>query len=326
MVSDHAAHAPVLGRLLEVLKTEVTAATEFLVRDETVEIPCGTTTALCFGVCGIGRVLVGGAVPRTLSPNLVLVVPRGQSLAISKQSLATRYGGASGAISASAVIAEPSSSISQGQSIGGEEELGFIYLPFRAFWGQRLDLFATLRTVITEDFTANCQVRQCLKAIVEEQGRRRIGAEAMAAALVKQILIIVLRRSLTPGCVWARHMALLSDELVARAFSEMVALPGAPHSIASLSRTAGLSRSAFIARFIAALGDPPVSILRQLRMQHAADLFKASNLTIDQIALTVGYSSRASFIRAYRHAQSNGPLNAQKKGFWANGNVECAAT
>jgi uncharacterized SAM-dependent methyltransferase len=53
----------------------------------------------------------------------------------------------------------------------------------------------------------------------------------------------------------------------------------------NLSHAVGLSRSAFMARFSAAFGESPMSLLRQVRMRHAADLLAANALSIDEVGL-----------------------------------------
>ena len=83
-------------------------------------------------------------------------------------------------------------------------------------------------------------------------------------------------------------------------FSEMVAFPGTQYSVAALSEKACLSRSAFMARFVAAVGAPPFVVLRELRMRRAAELLASESMTIDQVARAVGYCSRSSFARAFR--------------------------
>jgi AraC family transcriptional activator of mtrCDE len=82
----------------------------------------------------------------------------------------------------------------------------------------------------------------------------------------------------------------------------MLARPGEPHTVESLARTSGLSRSSFMSRFRRAFGDSPMTVLRQLRMRRARTLLATGSLTIDQVASAVGYSSRSSFHRAFRKA------------------------
>jgi transcriptional regulator GlxA family with amidase domain len=131
--------------------------------------------------------------------------------------------------------------------------------------------------------------------------------EAMTTALLKQVLIAILRRSLSSAGSWLERFPMLSAPRIARAFAEMLARPGAPHSVQSLAQTAGLSRSAFMARFAEALGSSPMAVLRQLRMRQAAARLAANVLSIDQIAHAVGYESRSSFFRAFRQAYGQDP-------------------
>jgi AraC family transcriptional activator of mtrCDE len=87
----------------------------------------------------------------------------------------------------------------------------------------------------------------------------------------------------------------------------MVARPGAPHSVQTLSQIAGLSRSAFMAHFTSAFGCSPMAALRQLRMRHAAKLLAANFLSIEQIAGAVGFASRSSFSRVFQQAHGTDP-------------------
>ena len=84
----------------------------------------------------------------------------------------------------------------------------------------------------------------------------------------------------------------------------MIADPGLHHTTQSLARAAGLSRSAFMARFTRAFGIPPFAALRELRMKHALLLLDANILPVEQVAKTVGYLNRSSFL--VLSAQSHG--------------------
>ena len=129
----------------------------------------------------------------------------------------------------------------------------------------------------------------------------------MTAALMKQVLVTILRRSLRSTELWVERFSTLRDPQITRAFSDMVARPGAAHSVEALSLTSGLSRSAFMARFSKIFGDLPMAVLRQLRMRQAAILLQADKLAVDQIAHAVEYSSRSSFLRAFRNAYGSDP-------------------
>ena len=50
-----------------------------------------------------------------------------------------------------------------------------------------------------------------------------------------------------------------------------------------------------------------MSLLRQARMRHAADLLAANALSIDEVALNAGYQSRSSFTRTFRRYYGSDP-------------------
>ena len=61
-------------------------------------------------------------------------------------------------------------------------------------------------------------------------------------------------------------------------------------------------------RFADLIGASPIAVLRQLRMRQAAAMLASHNeLSIDQIARNVGYSSRSSFLRAFRKVYGMDP-------------------
>jgi AraC family transcriptional activator of mtrCDE len=135
----------------------------------------------------------------------------------------------------------------------------------------------------------------------------------MSATLLKQVLVMLIRKSLTASDVWREQFALLEDEQIARAFAEMAALPSAPHSVYTLARAAGLSRSTFMQRFVAVVGRPPMEVLRDLRMKLAANHLRRKDLTVEEVANQVGYSSRSTFVRAFRGAYNVDPVTFREK-------------
>lgn len=186
--------------------------------------------------------------------------------------------------------------------VAGEAEprLMLICGYFKATYGVTIDPFASLSSPIVEQFDATAQLDRQLRSALDELIAQEVGAGAMTTALMKQVLVTVIRRSLKSRAVWAERFSLLSDPHIARAFSEMAARPGGAHSVTSLAQSAGLSRSAFMARFKVLFGMPPMTALRDLRMRHAAMLLAGNNISVDQAAHEVGYTSRSSFLRAFR--------------------------
>lgn len=178
---------------------------------------------------------------------------------------------------------------------------------FHASYGSSTDLFGALAAPLVEQFVEGDQVDESLKTALTELVAQEVGSGAMSAALLMQVIVALLRRSLRSMDLWVDRFSLLSDPQIARAFADMVADPGAQHSVQSLARTAFLSRSAFVARFTKVVGRSPMSVLRELRMRHAAHELKSTALTIDEIVHHAGYASRSSFVRAFRQAYGCDP-------------------
>lgn len=178
---------------------------------------------------------------------------------------------------------------------------------FSASFSQNTDLFASLRAPIVEQFSAADQLDVRLKQALGELVAQQSGAGAMSAALLKQVIVMLMRRSLNAPDAWVERFAMLSDPQIARAFAEMVADPGVEHTVKSLADVACLSRSAFMARFASVMGRSPMIVLRELRMRRAAQLLEVSALSVGEVAHEVGYASRSSFVRAYRDAYGVDP-------------------
>ena len=183
---------------------------------------------------------------------------------------------------------------------------------FRASYGTSLDLFSTHSAPIFEKFDSKDQLDQKLLAALDELVAQEIGAGAMTASLLKQVLIAVFRRSLSSMGLWVERFSVLRDLHVAKALAEMVAKPGAPHTLQSLAEISGLSRSGFIERFRTVLGRAPMTVLRQLRLRHAARLLSVDGVSVEQAANAAGYQSRTSFIRAFRKAHGCDPSEYRK--------------
>ncbi len=148
---------------------------------------------------------------------------------------------------------------------------------FRANYGPALDLFASLATPIVETFEMRDQLDRVMANAMAELAAQDVGGGPMSAALLKLVLLALPRRCLVSTNAWVECLSILSDPPIARAFAEM-AFPSVPHAV-------GLGRSAFMAPFSAAFGEPPMSLYRRVKMRHAADLLTANALSIDQVAL-----------------------------------------
>ncbi|CAM2157292.1 AraC family transcriptional regulator [Pararobbsia alpina] len=178
---------------------------------------------------------------------------------------------------------------------------------FHAMYAPSMDIFDALSTPIVEQFDEKDQLDIKLRNALDELVAQEIGAGAISAALLKQVIVALVRRSLGSMQAWTERFSMLSDPPIARVFADMVANPGDAHTVESLAEKAFLSRSAFMARFTSVVGRSPMMVLRDLRMKQAGSQLVSSGLTIDQVAQNAGYASRSSFVRAFKSAYDMDP-------------------
>ena len=267
--------------------------------------PANDLPAIHYNLAGSGEMVVGDAPAIPLDPHTLVITPPRQPFRID---VTIDHGMAALRVMEARWRSANSSEVLHRFVAGDIEPMVMLICGyFRASYGRSIDLFATLPSPIVERFETADDLEHMLRSALAEISARQVGAEAMAMALLKQVLVRLLRRSLSSSDVWLERFSILSDPQIARAFVDMLARPGASHSLLTLSQTAGLSRSAFMARFAAAFGCSPMAVLRQLRMRHAADMLATNVLSIAQIAHAVGYTSRSSFVRAFRQIHGHDP-------------------
>jgi AraC family transcriptional activator of mtrCDE len=292
---------PDLDNLMNGLEVNVVKLAECLVSPGwRLSFGASAVPAMHYNLSGSGQLLVQGEEPIALAPHMLVIVPANRWFQLDAPDHR-------GEVSRERAVEPRGSSSVAAETLltylaGNEHpQVAMICGYFRATYGASIDLFASLASPIVEHFDAADQLDQKLKSVLTEIAQQQIGVGAMTTALLKQVLVTLLRRSTSTLDLWAQRFSMLSDPQVARAFSEMVARPGAMHSVKSLAQVAGLSRSAFMLRFVEVVGDSPMAVLRQLRMRQAARLLTSNgSLSMDQIARNVGYASRGSFFRAFR--------------------------
>jgi AraC family transcriptional activator of mtrCDE len=253
-----------------------------------------------YNIRGSGRLIIKGCAPVELKPHTLVIVPPNAPFRIEAegfhrglQNLRTVDG---------LLVAVSKDSVKHIVAGEGEPEVILICGYFDACYGSAVDLFHTLTTPIVEQFTEADRLDETLKSAIAELVTQEVGSGAMSSALLKLVIVHILRRSLHSNNTWVERFSLLRDPQIARAFAEMASNPGGPHTVNSLAQTAYLGRSAFMARFTDIVGQPPMNVLRDLRMRQAAEQLQTGQVPIEQVVRNTGYESRSSFARAFRKA------------------------
>jgi AraC-like DNA-binding protein len=144
--------------------------------------------------------------------------------------------------------------------------------------------------------------------LAEEAAGDALGRETAVHALLDLLFTrvvreVVERRGLdTPGVGHA-----IRDPQVRTALTLLHEQPSADWTIDRLGASVGMSRSAFAERFRAAVGEPPLTYLRTLRLQRAMRLLSESRDGLDVIAERVGYGDAFAFSKAFKKATGVSP-------------------
>jgi AraC family transcriptional activator of mtrCDE len=299
-----------LDSLLSALDLRLVALTECVVSSGyRLEVGGVDAPGLHYNLVGHGAMHLEDEPPIRLAPHTLIIVPPNSSFGLEGTGVT-----APPTTVDARLRAEQPGPIRRFVAGTGEAEVILICGYFRARCGSSTDLFEQLRSPIVEQFDESDRLDLTLKSAMAELVAQEVGSAAMSEALLKQVIVALVRRSLDSVSLWVERFAMLRDPQVTRAFSIMAADPGAPHDVRGLARSVGLSRSAFMARFAEVTGHTPMWILRGLRMRQAAQQLRTTNRSIDEIVRSVGYESRSSFVRAFRQAYGRDPSDYRAAG------------
>jgi AraC family transcriptional regulator, arabinose operon regulatory protein len=144
-------------------------------------------------------------------------------------------------------------------------------------------------------------IRSLLRILVMAQNRQiRDGYES--SVLAYQFLM-ELYRSHTAGTAAADCM----PEAVCRALQYMEQDYNRITGLDDIARISGLSRYHFLRLFRDCTGTTPVEQLNKLRIEQAASLLRTTSMTMEEIALHVGYANGNYFSKVFRHWVGTSP-------------------
>jgi len=154
------------------------------------------------------------------------------------------------------------------------------------------------------------------------------GSEVVATRLAEVLFIQILRahiaaqpeRNTGPerNKGWLRAVF---DPQMGAALSAIHDRVNAPWTVESLSEAAGMSRSAFAARFKVLLGQTPLEYVTEWRMQKAMQLLQQRDKKLIDVARLVGYESDAAFSKAFKRVVGANPGEYLKPGFEGHGHA-----
>jgi len=140
-----------------------------------------------------------------------------------------------------------------------------------------------------------------IELLAEECATDYPGKELIIQRMLEALLVEALRwHSIDGQGVITGLLNGMKDPSLARAIQAIHSDVRANWTVAGLASIAGMSRSAFSARFGETIGCAPIEYLARWRMALAKDALASGAKTLDRIAVEIGYESASAFSTAFR--------------------------
>ena len=135
------------------------------------------------------------------------------------------------------------------------------------------------------------------------------GSEVVVTHLAEVLFIQALRAQMQAGAETCKPgwLRAIFDANIGAALKSFHANVRDPWTVDSLAGAAGMSRSAFAARFKEMLRQTPLDYVTEWRMQKAIELLQSSDHKLIEVARAIGYESDAAFNKAFKRVVGDTP-------------------
>lgn len=176
-----------------------------------------------------------------------------------------------------------------------------------------MDPFGVMHRPLIAQFDGQAGLKNQFVMLLAECARPGLGSRALVEALLKQCLIMVMRRQIDAGGTELPWAAGFADKRLAGALEAIFERPAWPWTVERLADVAGMSRSAFAAQFMKTIGQPPMSMLKLVRLRKAAQLLATTALPVAEVARMVGFTSRSNFSQAFHAMHGRDPTAFRRR-------------
>jgi AraC-like DNA-binding protein len=170
--------------------------------------------------------------------------------------------------------------------------------------------------LIKADQARTLALHSTMQALALEMAEQAPGSGVVATRLAEVLFIQVLRAHIASeperNQGWLRAVF---DPQVGTALSAIHDRVNTPWTVESLAEAAGMSRSAFAARFKELLGQTPLEYVTGWRMQKAIQYLEQRDKKLIDVARLVGYESDAAFSKAFKRVVGANTGEYMKRGY-----------
>src|ERR1700722_8240008 len=179
--------------------------------------------------------------------------------------------------------------------------------------------------LIKADQKSTLALHTAMQALASEMAEQAPGSEVVASRLAEVLFIQVLRTHIASGPErnkgWLRAVF---DPQMGTALSAIHDRVNTPWTVETLAETAGMSRSAFAARFKELLGQAPLEYVTEWRVEKAMKLLQRRDKKLIDVARLVGYESDAAFSKAFKRVVWANTGEYLNRSFESRGNAGIA--
>ena len=177
--------------------------------------------------------------------------------------------------------------------------------------------------LIKADQARTLALQNTMQALASEMAEQAPGSGVVATRLAEVLFIQVLRAHIAAGPErnkgWLRAVF---DPQLGTALSAIHDRISKAWTVESLAAAAGMSRSAFAARFKELLGQTPLEYVTGWRMQVAIQLLEQRDKKLIDVARLVGYESDAAFSKAFKRVVGANTGEYIRRGFEGRDHLE----
>jgi AraC-like DNA-binding protein len=271
--------------------------------------PC-ETASLHYCLAGRGSLVIRNDENISLEPHTFVLLPPGVPYRMESRSASSlRCETRPRAVARASRESVPVISVGTGgegiSTACGEVSLGIAAGP---------DPFLASGQPVVVQFGEDGGLRDQFVMLLAESARPRMGSRALTEALLKQCLVLALRKQMEEGNDTLPWLAGISDARLGRVMQAVFDRPSAPFTVERLADVAGMSRSAFAARFSEIFGQSPMHFVKIVRLRQAAEMLATTSTSIAEIARQVGFASRSSFSSAFTAMYGADPTRFRRAG------------
>lgn len=156
--------------------------------------------------------------------------------------------------------------------------------------------------VICGDQGKKSGLHATLEMLASEMSLQVPGSDVAADRLAEVLFVQTLRAHIALDSEHGKGgwLSAIFDPQIGKAMKAIHADIRAPWTVDSIAAAAGMSRSAFAARFKDLLGESPMQYVTGWRMQKSLELLTRSDGKLSDVGMQVGYETDAAFSKAFK--------------------------